>query len=824
MSPLLALVATLQPAALAGSAPVQQAEVIRGGYGFELGAKVAPAELERQGFRGVPDLPGTWERKKPDGTLRLNLTGGEGEAANRITSIIWSLPEVPFTDAAQAQRRCIERQLTPALARIKAEHPGLRQWTESSATRQEERLGLLRPLARSIDLRCSSYNASADAAGGTTSFSIVYRDGRLSAEDYRRREREQRQAQNRAADPEPEPELTFDQLRSEQRQALARAEQAGGFGRVLFLVVAEERCDRAARQDQSLRLECSRIRLAAAEAMVEEGGGNQAREYGRKALTELRELGASTTDRARALMVLGSLAYNEGLFAEAETHARQAVEMLLEEDATRRYAVGKAHRLLAATLLANGRLEEADVHAKRATAILDAGNMQNVDQSWSLVASATVRADVAAASGRDDEALDWYRRAIGIANSALLFGLAPDAKVLRNLYTSYGRLLLARGDAAGAERVLRVALRLSFGTVSLGTGNDETNDAHYQIGRALVAQRRLDEAELYFRQSTGGFQAPTFAAFAEQRSALAELWRRRNAYPRESYALYDQANMAVIERALTGRPSGPAPQRALAQNQAGLLGQVETAWAAAHLPPEPPEAKSTTDAASPVVLRIRLAFAESECRNWTPFDGESKDDGCFGYAVKSAQSLRLNGRLEEAERWAKLASEVSQVMEVKPDGSFEDNRYTTTYILGVKEPRFAAAAEMAAVLEARGRLAEAEALLRHAVEERRRARGPVYGPFVEDLGALARNLAAQRRWPDAERAFRERLAAGLRLHGEVHPVTAASYEGLAQAVREQGRAAEAEAMAARAAAIRQQLPAAAPAPAAAPTPAGSPAR
>jgi tetratricopeptide (TPR) repeat protein len=105
-------------------------------------------------------------------------------------------------------------------------------------------------------------------------------------------------------------------------------------------------------------------------------------------------------------------------------------------------------------------------------------------------------------------------------------------------------------------------------------------------------------------------------------------------------------------------------------------------------------------------------------------------------------------------------------------------------------------------LEVQGRLSEAEALLRRALdEEARRGRAG-----EEVLYHLAWNLASQGRYVEAEPLLRERVELAEKTYGPSHPLMGAALQGLAMMLRRQGRWAEAEALLRRALDIHEVIP------------------
>ena len=169
---------------------------------------------------------------------------------------------------------------------------------------------------------------------------------------------------------------------------------------------------------------------------------------------------------------------------------------------------------------------------------------------------------------------------------------------------------------------------------------------------------------------------------------------------------------------------------------------------------------------------------------------------------------------EAALRWQDAAGHYAQAARLDPDlDSLRKARelacrtgdLTTAFRLGkglmvlaetagTAEDRAMAMAEHALTLEAQDRLAEAEGVLRKAVQNgRSRAGGP--GPdHARHLAQLARVLDAQDRLPDAEAALRKALEVTRTTLGEGHPDYASRLNGLGGILQAQDRDGEAEAL------------------------------
>lgn len=111
---------------------------------------------------------------------------------------------------------------------------------------------------------------------------------------------------------------------------------------------------------------------------------------------------------------------------------------------------------------------------------------------------------------------------------------------------------------------------------------------------------------------------------------------------------------------------------------------------------------------------------------------------------------------------------------------------------GSPEDRAMAMAEHALTLEAQDRPAEAEGILRKAVQNGRATVGPSSPDHARHLAQLARVLEAQDRLSDAENALRKALDVTRATLGEAHPDYAGRLNALAGLLQAQERDTEAE--------------------------------
>ena len=98
---------------------------------------------------------------------------------------------------------------------------------------------------------------------------------------------------------------------------------------------------------------------------------------------------------------------------------------------------------------------------------------------------------------------------------------------------------------------------------------------------------------------------------------------------------------------------------------------------------------------------------------------------------------------------------------------------------------------MAGLLQDQGKLSDAEALYREALDGRRRTLGDAHPDTLGSINNMAVMLKAQGKLSDAEALYREALDGLRRTLGDAHPGMLRSINGLASVLRAQGKLADA---------------------------------
>lgn len=303
-------------------------------------------------------------------------------------------------------------------------------------------------------------------------------------------------------------------------------------------------------------------------------------------------------DNARVLQLAGIIEFERNNFAQAETHLAKALQLNPNAEGVRRMMVlthlkraepAKALAVLQPLLErpdASGRL-----YALKAQAHLLAGDLAEADAAFARAAKADpndARSRTALAIGkmlRGDEAGIADLRGLAATEDSTVADLPligalfakkdwaatlaaidelekkqPDKPVAANLR---GRVLLAKGDRAGAEKALRRALEIQ----------PSFYPAAAVLARLAVADKRMDEAKALIDDVLKADPRNSQALIAS-----AALRARSGASREEIIGIFTQAIQQI--------PTDPAPRLALVnyqlgnQDVKGALGSAQSAAAA----------------------------------------------------------------------------------------------------------------------------------------------------------------------------------------------------------------------------------------------------
>ncbi|HUJ91138.1 MAG TPA: tetratricopeptide repeat protein [Gaiellaceae bacterium] len=215
----------------------------------------------------------------------------------------------------------------------------------------------------------------------------------------------------------------------------------------------------------------------------------------------------------------------------ASRDVEQALELMIALGDRR----GMAHTYFQASIIAerNGQWILARSHAERAKALYEEqDDRANVGRLLNNLGGLTFML------GNSDEAVRLLKESFGIA-----IELGGDADAAHAV-SSLAQVHLRAGDVARAEEQARHALRLLDGRVDY---LDEIGDTQLVLGRALMEQDRLDEAEAAFaaaesafeQLSSGSHKAAAWTAQAELAVRRSDQERALTLYRRATDALQD---------------------------------------------------------------------------------------------------------------------------------------------------------------------------------------------------------------------------------------------------------------------------------------------
>lgn len=231
-----------------------------------------------------------------------------------------------------------------------------------------------------------------------------------------------------------------------------------------------------------------------------------------EALTiERRMLSETATLTLDTLTNLAEIDLSNSRFLDAETKRRDILSKIAAREPPQSTAIALHSTLLAATLVPQGKLDEAEDLGKRAVTIYE--NRLGPDHPRVAAALTTV-ASIEALRGRDSDAEAHYRRALAIDERALGADNSTVAGILVSLSPVLQRLD-KRGEAkADVDRALTI-MTTQFGRDNLMT-----------VG-AMLASANLAYEEARYQDAQGMIdrvQAVQERALGPDHPALAESW------------------------------------------------------------------------------------------------------------------------------------------------------------------------------------------------------------------------------------------------------------------------------------------------------------
>jgi serine/threonine-protein kinase len=374
--------------------------------------------------------------------------------------------------------------------------------------------------------------------------------------------------------------------------------------------------------------------------------------------------------------------------------------------------------------------------------------------------------------------------------------LADEPAVRADLLAAVARIQTSLGLLDAAERSTARALELRA-----DAGPEVRAALEGTLGAIRIQQGDLDEAGRLLERSLAALEAagadPLEIARVKSDAAQVRFWRRdfaaTEAMERAAYETFRaELGEGNVETALHLRNLG------VILDDAGRVDEAEAAYRRSqavlerNLGPEHPHlGQSYLSLGVLLEKRGRLDEAEALLRRALALRRRTLGDR----HVQTGQTLQLlahfmgnHDRLDEAESAGREALGIFRAANPK---HFEVGKCLNG---------------LAIVAEKRGDSAAAEKLYREALANFEESLGRDHPFYWWTTINLANSLAALGRFADSEPLHRAGVAALERVSGAESADAQWAYEMLAKALRRQGRAAEADAEAARAAAIAAKLP------------------
>jgi serine/threonine-protein kinase len=254
-----------------------------------------------------------------------------------------------------------------------------------------------------------------------------------------------------------------------------------------------------------------------ASAYLDSGDLVNAEQMLREALAIRRKvLGNDHPDLMYGLNNLSVVLLTKGDWAGSEQFAREGLSLTQRVLAPDNPGIAAAHNGLARVLEAQGKLDAAAQEYQKALDVLRAANQSGgwsanqINMNFSILE--LDRRQYAEAERRSRQSLDNFRKLGG-----------EDTPLFSNALIEVAEDRLFQGDAAGAEPLLRQALKIRQGKYR--PGHAAIIFAQSRLGEALVAEGKFAEAEPILRQAVAAAQHAEFPLavwqVAEPQSALA---------------------------------------------------------------------------------------------------------------------------------------------------------------------------------------------------------------------------------------------------------------------------------------------------------------
>jgi tetratricopeptide (TPR) repeat protein len=463
-------------------------------------------------------------------------------------------------------------------------------------------------------------------------------------------------------------------------------------------------------------------------------------------------------------------------FGLAETYLRRALAMSIDSFGPSHPVVRSSMNHLAELLMTSGRLSEAEGIYREIVETESASELPE------LVAIYSQLANLCRQMGRGNEAVDWYLRALKMAET---FGQPGDAVILA-IYNSLAGTFREIGQSELAVEWYRRALHMAEGD---SHPNDPAIIATYNNLAGLYREmgRSEEAAEWYHRalKMAEMTERPSDPAVIATYNNLAGLYREMGRS--EEAAEWYRRALTMVE--MFGRPGDPAVI-ATYNNLAGLyqdIGRSEEAaeWYQRALK----MAEMTGRLGDPAVIATynnlaglyRETGRSEEAAEWyqralkmTEMTGRPGDPVVMATYNNLAGLYREMGRSEEAAEWYRRTLKMAE-MTRRPG----DPAVIATYN------------NLAGLYRETGRSEEAISWYKSALEAAQKYNGPQSAAVAFQLNSLAEIFMEERRVDEAETLLRRALDILGNTLGHDTPVATRITNNLARLFEETGRREEA---------------------------------
>jgi tetratricopeptide (TPR) repeat protein len=222
-------------------------------------------------------------------------------------------------------------------------------------------------------------------------------------------------------------------------------------------------------------------------------------------------------------MVLARLFREQGKYADAESHYRQALDEAIKGNGQEHSRVATFSHYFAQFYAAQSKYEQAEPLERRAIAIFENEEMLKPD-NWFKYRSLGTLAMIYAGEGREKEAESLYKESAEHLERLL----GPDHPETANSLSGLAKLYMTQKRYSEAEPLVRRALAIR--EKSFDPEHPDVAVSLNDLGKLYREQDKYDEAEKYFRQAIAILEKrkPNHPDLAETLDNYALLLRKTN--------------------------------------------------------------------------------------------------------------------------------------------------------------------------------------------------------------------------------------------------------------------------------------------------------